>query len=144
MTTEQNKEVVRRQFELLNKGDVHGAASLWAPVCFNLGRQVDPQRIESVYASLKQVEETHTLHEIVAEGEWVAVRTTCRGVHAATPTIPVNSGIYTGVPPTGKQYTVQHMHLFRVVDGKLVEHWANRDDLGAAHQIGLELKSATR
>ncbi|MDE1853287.1 MAG: ester cyclase [Thaumarchaeota archaeon] len=35
--------------------------------------------------------------------------------------------------------SVQHIHLFRVVDGKIVEHWANRDDLGAARQVGREL-----
>lgn len=27
-------------------------------------------------------------------------------------------------------------HWFRVVDGLIVEHWANRDDLGTARQLG--------
>ncbi len=30
--------------------------------------------------------------------------------------------------------------LFRIVDGKIMEHWANRDDLGIAKQIGLGLR----
>ncbi len=87
-----------------------------------------------------QLDERHTIHEMIAEGEWVAVRTTCRGVHAAK--VPVNSGIFSDVDPTGRPYTVQHMHMFRLVDGKITEHWADRDDLGAARQVGLVLRPA--
>jgi predicted ester cyclase len=54
----------------------------------------------------------------------------------------VNSGVFSEVEPTERKYTVQHMHLFWIVDGKITEHWANRDDLGAAKQIGLELRAA--
>jgi hypothetical protein len=107
MTTEQNKDLVRLQFDRLNNGDVKGAASLWAPLSFNHGRRVDPQTIQTVYASLKQLEERHSPQEIVAEGEWVAVRTTCEGRHAAKPAIPVNSGVFSEVEPTGRKYTVQ-------------------------------------
>ena len=132
MTTEENKEIVRRSVELLNSGDVKGAAAVWAPEAFNHGKRVDPKLIESVFASLKLLQERQSIHEMIAEGEWVAVRTTCEGLHAAKPAIPVNSGIFSGVEPTRRKYTVQHIHLFRIVDGKITEHWANRDDLGAA------------
>ena len=27
-------------------------------------------------------------------------------------------------------------HWFRIEDGKIIEHWANRDDLGMARQLG--------
>jgi ketosteroid isomerase-like protein len=140
MGAEENKAVVNRQFELLNAGDVEGAAGLWAPQSLNHGRKVDPKSISKVYESLRALQETHTLHEMVAEGDWVAVRTTCHGTHSAEPAIPVNSGIFTGLKPSGRSYTVQHLHLFRIVDGKISEHWANRDDLGAARQLGLELR----
>lgn len=143
MSVEENKEIVRRQFELLNAGDVAGAAALWAPESWNHGRRVDRTALTKVYESLRSLGETHSLHEMVGEGEWVAVRTTCTGIHAAEPPIPVNSSIFTGRKPTGRAYTVQHLHLFRVVDGKLTEHWANRDDLGAALATGLELKRSS-
>ncbi|MGA7861413.1 MAG: ester cyclase [Thermoplasmata archaeon] len=142
MAAKENEEVVRRQFELLNAGDIHGAAGLWAPEAFNHGRKVDRTTISKVYESLHSLHETHTLHEMVAAGDWVAVRTTCQGVHSAEPEIPVNGAIFVGLKPTGRGYTVQHVHLFRIVDGKITEHWANRDDLGAARQIGLELRPA--
>lgn len=137
---EENKELVRRQFELVNAGDAKGAAMLWAPVAFNHGRKVTPKELEAVFASLRTLRERQSLHEIIAEGEWVAVRTTCDGVHAGEPPIPVNSNIFGGLAPTGRAYKVQHMHLFRIIDGKLTEHWANRDDLGAARQVGFELR----
>jgi predicted ester cyclase len=142
MTLEQNKNIVRRQFELLSTRDAKGAAALWAPAAYNHGMKVDPEMIEKVYESLIKLQEHHSIHEMVAEGEWVAVRTTCEGVHSAEPALPVNSGIFSGITPTGRRYIYQHTHMFRIVDGKITEHWANRDDLGAARQVGLELRPA--
>jgi predicted ester cyclase len=142
MPAEENKELVRRQFELLNAGDSRGAAALWAPESWNHGRKVDRAALERVYRSLSSLHETHALHEMVAEGEWVAVRTTCTGVHSQEPEIPVNGGIFRNLKPTGRTYTDQHLHLFRVIDGRITEHWANRDDLGVARQLGLELRSS--
>lgn len=143
MSAAENAEIVRRQFERLNARDAEGAAALWAPESFNHGRKVDPAGLRKVYESLLALEESHTLHELVAEGDWVAVRTTCRGVHAARPPLPVNGGIFEGVPPTGRSYTNQHLHLFRVEGGLIKEHWATRDDLAVARQIGLELRPST-
>jgi predicted ester cyclase len=143
MGLEENKELVRRQFELLNAGDVDGAANLWAAESSNHGRKTDPRGMSRMYESLRALHEQHTLHEILSEGDWVAVRTTCKGVHSATPEIPVNGGMFVGLSPTGRSYTAQHIHLFRIVDGKLAEHWASRDDLGTAKQIGLELRPST-
>jgi len=140
MGTDENKAIIRRQFELLSAGDIPGAARLWAAESFNHGNRVDPAGIAKIYESLHTVGETHTLHEMVAEGDWVAVRTTCHGIHRGVPAFPINSGIFLGIEPSGREYTVQHLHLFRVTGGKISEHWANRDDLGAARQIGLELK----
>src|SRR3954470_20615685 len=43
-----------------------------------------------------------------------------------------------GVPATHKPFAVKHVHLFRVADdGRALEHWAVRDDLGLAMQAGL-------
>lgn len=139
MGIEENKAVVRRQFELLNQGDTEGAAASWAAESFNHGRKADPARLAQVYASLHTVLERHDLHEMIAEGDWVAVRTTCHGEFAGRPELPVNDGIFSGIEPSGRTYSVQHIHLFRIAGGKLTEHWANRDDLGAARQIGREL-----
>jgi predicted SnoaL-like aldol condensation-catalyzing enzyme len=140
MTVEANKKLILRQFELLSAGDLAAAAALWADTSLNHGREVGPAAIEKVYSSLRSLHETHAIHEMIGEGDWVAVRTTCNGSFSAVPEFPVNSGIFSDIKPNGKAYTNQHIHLFRVARGKIVEHWANRDDLGVARQIGLELK----
>ena len=42
-----------------------------------------------------------------------------------------------GIAPTGKRVVAQQSHWFRVVDGKLAEHWAVRDDLSMLQQLGI-------
>jgi predicted ester cyclase len=39
------------------------------------------------------------------------------------------------VQPTGRSVVWTHHHTFRFVDGKIAEHWANRDDLGFLRQV---------
>jgi predicted ester cyclase len=67
------------------------------------------------------------IEDAAGDGETVAVRGTCSGTH---------EGELWGIPPTGKRFAVQQSHWFRVVDGKVAEHWALRDDLGMMRQIG--------
>ena len=40
-----------------------------------------------------------------------------------------------GIAPTGKAVAWSHHHSFRLVNGKIAEHWANRDDLGFLRQV---------
>jgi len=77
------------------------------------------------------------IHEVVAEGDLVAVHATMSGVH---------TGRYTKYAPdgslvvdrlaAGRAFATTQSHWFRVADGQIVEHWANRDDLGTTSQLG--------
>jgi hypothetical protein len=40
------------------------------------------------------------------------------------------------MPATGKRFATTQTHWFRLRDGLVVEHWANRDDQGMAMQLG--------
>ena len=40
------------------------------------------------------------------------------------------------LPASGKPVTTEQIHLFRVANGKIVEHWAGRDDIGVLRQLG--------
>jgi predicted ester cyclase len=42
-----------------------------------------------------------------------------------------------GVQPTGRTFEVQHIHMYRVLDGKIAEHSANRDNVGMMRQLDL-------
>ena len=41
------------------------------------------------------------------------------------------------ISPTGKPFSVRHVHIYRLIDGKITEHWAVRDDLGMLLQLGV-------
>jgi predicted ester cyclase len=41
------------------------------------------------------------------------------------------------VPATGNEVAITQTHWYRYVDGLIVGHWANRDDLGMLRQLGL-------
>ena len=40
-----------------------------------------------------------------------------------------------GAPVTGRTAAWTFIHIWRVADGMLVEHWACRDDMGLLEQI---------
>ena len=42
-----------------------------------------------------------------------------------------------GTPATGHRFEIEAIHIFRIQDGKVAEHWAKRDDVGLARQLGL-------
>jgi hypothetical protein len=42
-----------------------------------------------------------------------------------------------GIPPTGRSIEVTEIHVYRLEDGKAVEHRVGRDDLGAMRQLGV-------
>jgi predicted ester cyclase len=53
-----------------------------------------------------------------------------RGVASGT-----HRGVFMGIPPTGKQVTVPGIHIWRIKDGKIVEHWGESDWLGMMQQL---------
>lgn len=68
---------------------------------------------------------------MVAEADLVVVQLTVHGHHRAS-AMP----LLQGVAVTGLAVACVFMHVFRVVDGRVVEHWATRDDLGLLRQLG--------
>ena len=75
--------------------------------------------------------------EMVAEGDVVVVLQRVSGTHKGVGKRPINGGMLVGVPPTGKRFEVQHIRWYRIRDGKIVEHFAVRDDIGMMRQLGL-------
>ena len=69
----------------------------------------------------------YEVHDVVADGDRVAIRATAHGVH--------NTG-HLGFTATGKPYAMPTMHLYREKDGLLVEHWGVRDELSVLWQVG--------
>jgi predicted ester cyclase len=74
---------------------------------------------------------------LLAEGDTVVVRSRVSGTHLGVGQRPINGGMLVGVKPTGKRFEVSHIHWYRVRNGKIAEHHANRDDIGMMRQLGL-------
>jgi predicted ester cyclase len=134
-----NLFLVQQEHEALNSGDVHAAAEIFAEDSRNHGRQVGRAGVRAV---LNDIQSTFpdfqmTILNSVVEGEWVVVRCTFSGTHRGLGRIPVNGGMLVGVQPTGMRFEVQHIHMYQLRNGKIVEHFANRDDLGMMRQLGL-------
>jgi steroid delta-isomerase-like uncharacterized protein len=71
----------------------------------------------------------YTIEEpLLAEADKVVGRFTVRGTM---------KGAFLGMPATGKTATWTEIHSARIVDGKIVEHWAVGDRLGMLQQLGL-------
>jgi predicted ester cyclase len=68
----------------------------------------------------------HTIDDLVAEGDKVVVRNTLFGTHR---------GEFMGIAPTGKQIRQAGFDLFRIQDGKVIEHWGEYDWMGFFQQL---------
>jgi predicted ester cyclase len=64
----------------------------------------------------------------LAEGDKVATRWRASGTH---------QGPFAGIAATGRPVTITAMHLHRVADGQLIEHWEEIDLLRLLRQLGV-------
>lgn len=62
------------------------------------------------------------------EGEWVASRLIENRKH---------TGMFMGIAPTHKQVEIEVLMLHRIVDGKIVQQYAQADVLGHMQQMGV-------
>ena len=76
-------------------------------------------------------------HHVVCEGDLVVVHCTMSGRHVR-PFVGYDeqAQVKEAFPPTGKTFASTQTHWLRIADDKLIEHWANRDDLATALQLG--------
>jgi steroid delta-isomerase-like uncharacterized protein len=134
-TLEDNKAVVRRFIdEIFVAGSADAVDSLIAPDAqFHTYPFGDDPRggmraaIERVRVGLSDV--TFTTQDLVAEGDLVAARLTTAGTQ---------TGPFMGMPPTGKRYEIEELHLFRIRNGQVTEHWHQFDQMGMLRQLGVQ------
>ncbi len=70
----------------------------------------------------------YDIQDEVDQDDKVVVRLISSGRH---------TGAFLGFQPSGKQFAVEQIHIYRIADGKIIEHWSTRDDLGQGIQLGL-------
>ena len=135
MSVENNKHLVEHTFErLFNYGELALADELVSADFLNHdappGVPRGPAGLRQVVTMLRTAfpDIHYDTEEVIAEDDKVAIRTTMRGTHA---------GPFLGIPPTGRRFEQQQIHILHFANGKAVEHRAVRDDLGMLQQLGV-------
>lgn len=89
-----------------------------------------PEAYRAVYAaSHAGFSDFHMrVHDMIAEGDNVAVRATVSGTH---------DGDFVGIPPTGNTISIEAVEIFEVKDGRITGRWGMPDRATLMEQLGL-------
>lgn len=139
-TLESNKKIAGQFFEYYAKGDIKQIENLWGsdyklhfpgrPQA--LGKEESKQLLTGYTTGFPDVK--FTIEDQIAEGDLVVTRITVNATH---------KGVFQGIPATNKKITVTGIGTHRIVNGKIVEEWAEFDALGMLKQIGAVPEMAT-
>ena len=133
ISAEENKAIARQGYEAINQNNLDALDEVFASdiIDHNPSPGQGPGRegVKQFFSSLHTAfPDFHTnVEDMIAEGDKVVARVTASGTH---------HGEYLGIAPTGNRVEVSGIDILRIVDGKVVEHWGNYDDLGTLQQLG--------
>ena len=135
MSADENKALVRRFYEEIDKGNLEAMDELVAEDYVDHNPPPFPG-LGTGREGLKQVFEIfwkatpgyHRIEDQIAEGDKVVTRLTAIGSHEDD--LP-------GIPRTGAKLEMTATVIHRIADGKLVEKWADKDVLGFLQQLGV-------
>ena len=136
MSTEENARTIRRIYdELWNERKLEVADDVIAEGATNYDTGLAPMPFgpEEMKGTIRMVtaafpDNRHEVDEVMVDGDRVMLRCTLTGTH---------EGPFMVIPPTGRKIEVTEIHIYRLVNGKAVEHRVGRDDLGAMRQLGV-------
>lgn len=134
MSVEQNKAIVLKFYAAFDHKDVEQGRLLMSSDI--VGRGIGTDTLNGYDAFMQYgimmftafPDGRHTLEEVIAEDDKVITRGTFVGIH---------QGELMGIPPTGKQIKFSVVHIDRVVNGKIVEHWGQGDTFAMMQQLGV-------
>lgn len=128
----QNKAVVRRFYDGINRGDRGIFDQTVSPnfvqhtvMSAGAGREGLKAYYEEFWKAFPTAK--FTIEDVIAEGNTVAARITGRYVH---------KGTFQGIPATNKTVVLPRIAFFRVWGGRIEEHWDQADRFGLLQQLG--------
>ena len=132
MSTDANKDVVRRFVDqVLVKLNLDAVDELVADDFVSHSWPSDPDSKTALKAATERIGKgladiSFTIDDLIAEGDRVVARVTSRARQV---------GPFMGRPATGRKYEIGEIHIFRLRDGKIVEHWYQMDAMGLMRQL---------
>lgn len=134
MSLEQNKVIVLKFYAAFDQKDVEQGRELMSSNI--VGRGMGTATLNGYDAFMQYgmmmfaafPDGRHILEEVIAEDDKVVTRGTFSGTHR---------GELMVIPPTGKQVEFSVVHIDRLVNGKIVEHWGQGDTLAMMQQLGV-------
>lgn len=130
-----NKAIARRFFELFSQGDMEtiGRELLSPEIVVHIPGMPGPLNLEAYRqvgimfrSAFPDIQDT--VEDQLADGDKVVTRITSRGTH---------QGELMGIPPTGKRYSITAIVIDRIIGGRIVERWAQFDQLSMLQQLGV-------
>jgi len=145
--SEQVKSLAVRAMEIMSNGSRADFDSVVHTGAVNRESMSEPPRTrgrgpDAFYASAVWLRAAFTelrfdVERVVVEGDLAVVYTIMKGRHVGPFVVYDEQGSIDQVfAPTGRSFAVKQSHWLRVEDGRVIEHWATRDDLGQAVQLG--------
>lgn len=140
-------DLAHRHFAAMASGAIDDLAAIVHPRASNREAVIEPPACRgegpaawaATSAWLHQMapDVTWEVHEVIAHDDLVAVHCIMSGTQTGQHEhFDADGNTVAVMPPTGRRFQVTQSHWLRVADGKIIEHWANRDDLGMARQLG--------
>jgi steroid delta-isomerase-like uncharacterized protein len=132
MSTEENKELVRRGLAAMTSGNLDQLSEILAPDVVNYsfpdarGREAFLQVMGMFLTAFPDM--IMHMEDSIAEGDKVATRGYFTGTHM---------GNIMGIPATGKSVKVSYTDIWAIKDGKAAENWVQMDTLGMMQQLGV-------
>ena len=134
MSVEENKALVQEFEDLINAKDLETALTLFSTDYVDHTPSIGlPPGIEGAHAfhSMQIAafpDRRITSLDMIAEGDKVVHRLVGECTH---------QGEFMGIPPTGKRITWSCIDIWRIADGKIVEHWVEADMMSLMQQLGV-------
>lgn len=135
MSTAENKALVRRFYEEIDKGNIDVLDELVAEDYMDHNPPPFPDLApgreglkQAFRMFLKATPGYHRIEEQIAEGDKVVTRMTSLGKH---------EGDLPGAPRTANDLKMTSITIHRIANGKLAEKWSDKDTLGFLQQIGV-------
>jgi C-1 hydroxylase len=141
MLLEENKAIVRRFTEELNRGNIAIMDELFSPDFIHPALQLrglkSYKQLET--ATRKAFPDLHdTIEDMVAEGDKVWVHARVTGTHRGEWRIVLpHFKKEMRLAPTGKKISFTYIGIYRIVDGKIVERETVYDFMNLYEQLGV-------